>query len=95
MGEAGDLDGGRIVLEELRYWVGVRIVSERGGGLLAAGFTVGILGLIWRLLWYRREVAVTWDESEFRLVGRSEYFSDRFRRELDGIFKTLKRGGMA
>lgn len=92
-GEAASFDGGRLVLEDLRYWVGMRIVSERGGGLLIAGFTAGILGLIWRLLWYRREVAVTWDESELRLVGRSEYFSDRFRRELEGIFLTLQRGG--
>jgi hypothetical protein len=92
-GEGASFEGGRLVLEELRYWVGVRVVSERGGGLLIAGFTAGIVGLIWRLLWYRREVAVTWDTSEFRLVGRSEYFSDRFRRELVGIFQTLQRGG--
>ena len=88
-GEAARLDHGRLVLEELRYWVGVRIVSERGGGLLIAGFLVGILGLIWRLLWYRREVALTWDERGFHLVGRSEFFSTRFRQELSSIFSTL------
>jgi hypothetical protein len=92
-GEAASFEGGRMVLEEMRYWVGVRVVSERGGGLLIAGFTAGILGLIWRLLWYRREVAVTWDDSEFRLVGRSEYFSARFRTELDGIFQALQHRG--
>jgi hypothetical protein len=88
-GEAATLDRGRLVQEELRYWVGVRIVSERGGGLLIAGFVAGVVGLIWRLLWYRREVALTWDERSFRLVGRSEFFSTRFREELRSIFSTL------
>ena len=88
-GEAAELDRGRLVLEELRYWVGIRIVSERGGGLLIAGFIAGILGLIWRLLCYRREVALTWDERDFHLVGRSEFFSTRFRQELRSIFSTL------
>jgi hypothetical protein len=89
-GEAAELDrGDRLVLEELRYWVGVRIVSERGGGLLIFGFVCGVVGLIWRLLWYRREVAVTWDEREFRLVGRSEFFSTRFQEELRSLVSKL------
>jgi cytochrome c biogenesis protein ResB len=81
-GAAADLGAARLVLEEVRSWVGIRVVSERGGGLLSAGFVVGILGLIWRLMWYRREVIVEWDEREIRVVGRAEYFSHRFRTEL-------------
>ena len=48
-----------------------------------------ILRLIWRLLWYRREVVVTWDEERFHLVGRSEYFSGRFQDELAAIEENL------
>jgi hypothetical protein len=92
VGEAAGLETGRLVFEELRYWVGVRIVSERGGGLLIAGFIAGTLGLTWRLLWYRREIALTWDEQEFHLVGRSEFFSRKFREELQSIFTTLGGG---
>jgi len=91
-GQAAEFEGGRLVLQEFRYWVGTTVVSERGGGILIAGFTLGIIGLIWRLLWYRREVAVTWDEREIRLVGRSEYFSGRFQDELKTILHTLQRG---
>ena len=36
-------------------------------------------------------VAVTWDAGEVRLVGRSEYFTRRFDRELDAIHGTLTR----
>ncbi len=91
-GEAATLQDGRLVLEELRYWVGFTVVAERGGGLLIAGFAIGIVGLIWRLLWYRREVALTWDERQFHLVGRSEFFSGRFQEELRSIRSTLERG---
>jgi len=90
-GQAAEFEGGRLVLEEFRYWVGMNVVSERGGGLLILGFTLGIIGLIWRLLWYRREVALTWDDREIRLVGRSEYFSGRFREELQTMLSTFRQ----
>jgi len=88
-GGAADLGGDRLMLHELRYWVSVQVVSERGGGLLIAGFVVGIVGLIWRLMLYRREVAVVWDDETLRLVGLSEYFPERFQDELEAIFSTL------
>jgi hypothetical protein len=88
-GEAVELEQGRLVLEDFRYWIDIKIISERGGGLLITGFVIGILGLVWRLLWYRREVAITWDDEMLRLVGRSEYFSKRFREELEAVFSML------
>jgi cytochrome c biogenesis protein ResB len=99
-GEGATLGGGagRIVLEELRYWLGFRVIHERGGSVLIAGFVAGVVGLVWRLMLYRREVALTWDDNEIRLIGRAEYFSERFRRELDSILSILtaeaeRRGG--
>jgi hypothetical protein len=89
IGQAADLDGERLVLEEIRYWVNARVVDERGGGLLIAGFVTGIIGLIWRLPACRREIALSWTESEFRLVGNSEYFPQRFEGELGTIASLL------
>ena len=89
-GEAAAFAGGRLVVEELRYWVGLRVIRERGGGLLIVGFTLGIIGLVWRLLWYRREIALTWEDGVFRLVGRSEYFSAPFEVELDSLARMLR-----
>jgi hypothetical protein len=90
-GEAASPAGERLVLEELRYWVGVQVVSERGGGLLEAGFVAGIAGLVWRLLLYRREIGLTWDDEAIRLVGRSESYRWRFRDELEAIFMTVQQ----
>jgi len=90
-GEAAQLAEGRLVLEELRYWVGVQVVSERGGGLLEIGFALGIAGLVWRLLLYRREVGLTWDGETIRLVGRSESSPWRFRDEMEAIFTTVRQ----
>jgi cytochrome c biogenesis protein ResB len=89
-GEAASFPGGRLVMEELRYWVGLRVIRERGGGLLIVGFTLGVIGLVWRLLWYRREIALTWENGVFRLVGRSEYFSAPFEAELASLARMLK-----
>ena len=86
------LELNRSILDgEMRYWVGVLVVSERGSGVLVTGFIALVVGLIWRLSWHRREVALTWDDREFRLVGRSEYFSGRFREELGSIQAELAR----
>jgi hypothetical protein len=81
---------GRLVLAELRYWAGMLVVAERGGGLLILGFALGVVGLLWRLLLYRREVAVLWDEETFTVLGRGEYYRGRFHEELEAICSTLR-----
>lgn len=79
-----------LVIPELRYWVGIYVVREYGGALLILGFALGTIGLIWRLMLYRREVAVVWDGSAFSVAGRAEYFSHRFREELAAIRDLLE-----
>ena len=90
-GQAARVGAERLVLEDLRYWAGLLVVSERGGALLVTGFVLGIGGLVWRLLLYRREVVVSWDRDLFRVVGRSEVFSSAFREELAGLRQALKQ----
>lgn len=55
-------DGRRVLhMPELRYYAKLQIVDEHGGGLLWAGFVLGTIGLVLRLLLFRREVAVVAD----------------------------------
>jgi len=84
-GEAIDVGADRLVLQDVRTWVGLLIVSERGGGLLIAGFVLGVAGLIWRMLWYRREVFVGWEPGCVTIAGRSDLYPLRFREELEEL----------
>jgi hypothetical protein len=94
-GEAATLPGGRVVLSEVRYWGGMKIVSERGGALLITGFVLATIGATWRLLLHRRDVVIAWSDGEdavagepevaFRLAGHGEWFADRDRRELEQL----------
>lgn len=90
-GDAVPLPAGRLVLEEIRYWVGLRVVHERGGGLLVAGFLLGVAGIVLRMLWYRREVAVVADDRGLRVAGRAEFFHDGFRTELAAVAAEIGR----
>jgi hypothetical protein len=90
-GQHAVFDDAVLVLEDIGYWVGLYVVSERGGSFLVAGFILGTIGLVWRLMLYRRELAVVWDEQGFGVAGRAEYFSDRFKTELATVKQFLER----
>lgn len=94
-GEEAELGTAVLVLEDIVYWVGLYVVSERGGSMLVLGFILGTVGLVWRLMLYRREVAVVWDRESFAVAGRAEYFSNRFNEELETIRSFLERGSSA
>ncbi|MGB8930705.1 MAG: cytochrome c biogenesis protein ResB [Anaeromyxobacteraceae bacterium] len=62
-------DGRRVLhMPELRYYAKLQIVAERGGGLLWAGFVLGTLGLVLRLVLFRREIVVAADPAGGRLL---------------------------
>jgi hypothetical protein len=90
VGQAVNLPGAALLIPELRYWVGVYVVREHGGVLLVVGFAMGILGLVWRLLLFRREVAVVWQERDFSVAGKAEYFSHRFQMEVETLVSILE-----
>jgi hypothetical protein len=62
-------DGQRVLhMPELRYYAKLQIVDERGGWLLWAGFILGTLGLVLRLVLFRREIVVVADPVGRRLL---------------------------
>lgn len=88
-GEGADL-GDRVVrLQEIRYWASLRLIRERGGGVLVAGFLFAVFGISWRMLWHRREIVVVVSEGRVRLGGRSELYPRRFRAELQELLDLL------
>lgn len=93
-GEGVAIPGGTLRIQEVRYWVGMRLVSERGGGLLVAGFLLLVTGVAWRLLSFRREVVVSWSGGRLRVGGRAELFPVRFAAELSALREHLLGDGV-
>ena len=92
-GESVDLGGRVLALQEVRYFAALDLVSERGGGLLVLGFVLSVVGISWRMLWYRREVVARWEGDVVRIAGRAEFYQGRFRDELGEIARLLAPSG--
>lgn len=84
----GDL---AVDVEEIRYWAFLRFVHEEGGELLGLGFALAVVGITWRLAWFRREIVVGHGGGRAILAGRGELFPSRIQAELDRIARHLER----
>jgi hypothetical protein len=88
-GETLLFEGGSVRLEDVRYWAGFLVVSERGGWILILGFAIGVSGITWRLLLHRRELVLRWDDESVRLAGRADFFPERFQDEMNRILEMM------
>lgn len=89
-GQTVQFGDARLVISDMRYWAGLRIVSERGGSVLVLGFVAGVAGAVWRLVLHRREIALQWNGESMRLTGRAEFFGLTFREELESLLEALQ-----
>ncbi len=86
-------DGYRLELRDMPFWVRFYVVKQRGLSILYTGFLLASIGVIWRLIFFKREIigAVREKNGERCLViaGRSEYYKslaeDEFNTLLEGI----------
>ena len=85
--------GYRLEMPEMPYWVRFYVIKQRGLSVLYAGFLLASIGIIWRLIFFKREIigAVREKDGERTLLiaGRSEYYKslaeDEFDKLLAGI----------
>ncbi len=82
-----------LTLRGVRYWASLKVISERGGWLLVGAFVTAVWGLLWRLLWYRREIALVWDTNEVIVFGRSDFLPKSFIEELPRLAAHLLQAG--
>ena len=82
--------GYRLEMRDMPFWVRFYVVKQRGLSILYAGFAIATIGVIWRLLFYRREIvgAVRVLNGVRCLVvaGRSEYYKSLAEDEFDTLF---------
>jgi hypothetical protein len=83
----------RLVLRELPYWVRFSVYKERGVSIIYTGFAIASLAVIWRFLFFRREIigCVREVEGERRLVvaGRSEFYKSLAEDEFTALFEKI------
>lgn len=85
--------GYRLAMPDMPYWIRFYAVKQQGLSILYAGFALAAIGVIWRLLFYRREIlgAVREEEGGRMLVvaGRSEYYKSLAEDEFSAMFDKL------
>jgi hypothetical protein len=91
-GASIQLGAGVLELSRLSYWVRFTVVKEQGVLLVYAGFLLACSGLVWRLGFYRREVAGSLRQEEgggqtLCLALRSEFYRALGEEELETLYK--------
>jgi hypothetical protein len=83
-------DGYQLVMHQMPFWVRFMVIKEYGLPILYAGFAMASLAVIWRFLFYRREIigALREEGGERRLVvaGRSEFYKALAVDEFTALF---------
>ncbi len=90
------LADGELVLARQSFWVRFTVVSERGVYLVYCGFLLACAGLLWRLGFYRREIAGSILPGEaggaalLQLAFRSEFYRALGEEEFSSLQHLVK-----
>jgi cytochrome c biogenesis protein ResB len=93
-GETFPVGDRTLTLAEMRFWVKVMVVKEYGLEVVYAGFLLATIGLVMRLVFYRREIIGAVEvqgegETLLVLAGRAEYYRDLAEDEFSGTFTRI------
>jgi hypothetical protein len=82
--------GYRLEMQEMPFWVRFYVIKERGVSILYTGFIIACCAVIWRLLFFRREIvgAVREEAGERRLIvaAKSEFYKSLAEDEFAKMF---------
>jgi hypothetical protein len=82
--------GYRLEMREMPFWVRFYVVKQQGLPILYAGFALATIGVIWRLLFYRREIVGAVREKDgvrcLVVAARSEYYKSLAEDEFVKLF---------
>lgn len=88
--------GYRLLVPEYRFWVRFLVIKEQGLSLVYAGFATAVAALLWRFLFYRRELIGAVREENGRsvlfLAGRAEFYQALFEDELERAARAIAGG---
>ncbi|HJV66367.1 MAG TPA: cytochrome c biogenesis protein ResB [Geomonas sp.] len=82
--------GNKLEMRDLRYWARFYVITQRGLPILYLGFAVACIGVIWRMIFYKRElvgsVRTTTEGRRLVVAGRSEYYKSLAEDEFNKLF---------
>ena len=88
-----EFQGYRLEMREMPFWVRFYVVKQRGLAILYTGFAIATIGVIWRLLFYRREILGAVREQDgvpcLLVAGRSEYYKSLAEDEFTAMFDKM------
>ena len=86
-------DGYCLEMKELPYWVRFSVIKEHGVYVIYTGFLMAVIAVIWRFLFYKRELVgtITKNDSVAVLVvaGKSEFYKSLAVEEFDNLFNRI------
>jgi cytochrome c biogenesis protein ResB len=90
-------DGYRLEMREMPFWVKFAVIKEHGIPILYTGFLIASLAVIWRLIWYRREIVGKVRDEDgkhtLEIAARSEYYKSLANDEFSKLFTKLFEHG--
>ena len=85
--------GYTLEMHDMPFWVRFYVVRQRGLAILYSGFALATIGVIWRLLFYKREILGAVREKDGKMVlqvaGRSEYYKKLAEDEFMKLFSKI------
>jgi len=94
---AMEFGGYRLEMRDMPYWVRFYVIKQHGVSIMYVGFAIACVALIWRLVFYRRElVGAVWEENGaacLMVAARSEYYKSLAEDEFDKLFSSLLGNG--
>lgn len=91
-------DGYRLEMRELPFWVRFSVIKERGVFIIYFGFLIASIAVIWRFLFFKRELVATIRKNDDGLclvvAAKSEFYTSLAEEEFDKLFNQicLKKG---
>lgn len=81
-GEEATFEGLKISFPEMRYWGEFRIIKDPGLLLIWSAFILLVAGLVWRLIFYKREILLLKEVDGIGIYGSSDYYHRLFENRL-------------
>lgn len=91
IGESIDFGDYRLVFQDLTYWVKFYVVKEYGLNIVYTGFTLIVIALIIRFLFFRRDIRGVVENGTLYVGGRGEFYPEIFEDEFKVLVEGIKK----